>query len=186
MSEVQLRFTFQMHYFSKCSPLFPIYGNRVQIVGMLFLFTMFFSYFGASLQRLFNKDLRIYLRKPFHDINYSVSSILFWAADFGDSKIEWLNPRRVQLSWHKAVTISILTSMGIFIKYVWHNDFMILYARLRCWITSKYSGIFWKLSCFLGLYANIDKMLIFGHCFVLLFMKFSGRIAFISVRHHCF
>ena len=30
--------------------------------------------------------------------------------------------------------------------------------------------------CFLELYSNLDKMLIFGICFVLLFMKMSGRI----------
>ena len=53
---------------------------------------------------------------------------------------------------------------------------MILYARLRCWITRKYSNVlFWELSLFLGLYANLDKMLIFRLGFVLLFMKLSGK-----------
>ena len=60
MSVVQLLFTFLTHRFSKCSPLFPIYGTWVQIVRMLLLFTMFFSCFGASLQIFFNKDLRIW------------------------------------------------------------------------------------------------------------------------------
>ena len=65
MSLVQLRLAFLMHCFSKCWPLLPIYGNRIQIVEMLFFFTMFFSCFGASLQISFNKDLRICLGKSF-------------------------------------------------------------------------------------------------------------------------
>ena len=32
-----MRFTFLMHRFSKCSPLFPIYGNQIQIVGIWLL-----------------------------------------------------------------------------------------------------------------------------------------------------
>ena len=44
---------------------------------------------------------------------------------------------------------------------------------------SKYSDIlFQELSFFLGLYTNLDKIPIFGHCFVLLFMKLSGRNGF--------
>ena len=82
MSVVQLRFIFLMHCFSKCSPLLPIYDNRIQIVGMLFLFTMFFSCFGASLQRFFNKDLLIYLEKLFHDMSCSISSIWFFSKRF--------------------------------------------------------------------------------------------------------
>ena len=31
------------------------------------------------------------------------------------------------------------------------------------------------LACFLGLYTNLDKMVTFGLCFVILFMKLSGR-----------
>ena len=75
MSVVQLRFTFLMHCFSKCLPLFPIYGNRIQNVEMLSLFTMFFSCLWASLQTFFNKCLRIFLGKSFHNMNCSVSLI---------------------------------------------------------------------------------------------------------------
>ena len=82
MSVVQLRFAFLLYCFNKWSPLLPIYGNRIQIVGMLFLFTMFFSCFGAYLGRFFNKDLRIYLGKPFQDINCSIISIWFFSKCF--------------------------------------------------------------------------------------------------------
>ena len=40
---------------------------------------------------------------------------------------------------------------------------------------SKISILSRLVSCFLGLYTNLDKMLIFGLCFVLLFKKFSVR-----------
>ena len=44
------------------------------------------------------------------------------------------------------------------------------------------------MSCFLGLYTNLEKMLIFGLCYVLLFKKFSGRIFFFlhSFKFHAF
>ena len=55
MSVLQLRFTFLMNCFSKCSPLFPIYGNGIQIVGMLPLFTMFPSLENLQLKTLTEK-----------------------------------------------------------------------------------------------------------------------------------
>ena len=35
--------------------------------------------------------------------------------------------------------------------------------------------VFQSLFCFLGLYTNLHNMMIFGLCFILLFMKWSGR-----------
>ena len=74
ISAVRMCLTFLMHFFSKCSPLFPIYVPNIC--------SMFFSCLGASLQILFNTYLRIYLRKSFHDMNFSVSSISFFSKHF--------------------------------------------------------------------------------------------------------
>ena len=64
MSVVQLRFSFfTVHCFSKCLPLFPIYRNRIEIVLLLSLFTMPFSYLEDFFADIFNKDLHIYLEK---------------------------------------------------------------------------------------------------------------------------
>ena len=39
--------------------------------------------------------------------------------------------------------VGVILDLGVTLDFViyWHNDSMILYARLRCWITSKYSDI---------------------------------------------
>ena len=63
MSVLQLRFTFLMDCFSKLLPLLPIYGDRIQTVEMLFLFTNYFSCFRDFFADIYNKDLCIYLEK---------------------------------------------------------------------------------------------------------------------------
>ena len=53
-------------------------------------------------------------------------------------------------------------------------------------ITSKYTNIlFWILPCFFGLYTNLDKMLIFELCSVLLYLK-CMRLVFFCSDKSCF
>ena len=58
MSVVKLRFTYLRQCFRKCSPLCPIYGDRIQNLRMLSLFAKFFPCPGASLQIYFKKEFR--------------------------------------------------------------------------------------------------------------------------------
>ena len=63
MSVVQLHCALLTLYFNKCLPLFKIYGHRMQIVRILYLFTMFFVLVLGLLCRYFLMKIYVYFRK---------------------------------------------------------------------------------------------------------------------------